>query len=57
MCGIAEKWALTIFHCPPCLIKTRVVLPWMVNASTILGCAQEHVVSIYDSHCVVVDTA
>jgi hypothetical protein len=27
--GIAEKWALTIFHCPPCLMKTKVVRPWM----------------------------
>src|SRR6267142_6422111 len=27
--GIAEKWALTIFHCPLCLMKTRVVRPWI----------------------------
>jgi len=29
-CGSGEKWALTIFHCPPCLTKTKVVRPWMV---------------------------
>src|SRR5580692_13178602 len=29
--GIAEKWALTIFQCPLCLIlmKTKVVRPWI----------------------------
>src|SRR5580700_6917769 len=27
--GIAEKWALTIFHCPLCLMKTKVVRPWI----------------------------
>ena len=30
--GIAEKWALTIFHCPLCLRKTKVVRPWMDRA-------------------------
>src|SRR6266478_8042382 len=27
--GKCEKWALTIFHCVPCLTKTKVVRPWI----------------------------